>query len=72
MLTESIDQYVAPLTVGIDAGGTRVRARCVDAAGRVVGVGHGGPGNALSVERAVLVRTLEQTVAAAVPAALRG
>ncbi|MGY0023174.1 N-acetylglucosamine kinase [Streptomyces sp. cg35] len=72
MLTESIDQYVAPLAVGIDAGGTRVRARCVDADGRLVGVGHGGPGNALSVERPTLVRNLEHALAAAVPAALRG
>ncbi|MEV1021644.1 BadF/BadG/BcrA/BcrD ATPase family protein [Streptomyces sp. NPDC050264] len=72
MLTESIDRYVAPLAVGIDAGGTRVRARCVDADGRLVGVGHGGPGNALSVERPALVRHLEQALAAAVPGALRG
>ncbi|GAA2288983.1 BadF/BadG/BcrA/BcrD ATPase family protein [Streptomyces kunmingensis] len=67
-----MDRYAAPLAVGIDAGGTRVRARCVDADGRLVGAGHGGPGNALSVERAALVRHLEQALAAAVPKALRG
>ncbi|MET9497482.1 BadF/BadG/BcrA/BcrD ATPase family protein [Streptomyces sp. NPDC006552] len=72
MLNESFDQYATPLTVGIDAGGTRVRARCVAADGRVVGAGHGGPGNALSVERDALVRHLEQALAAAVPTALRG
>ncbi|MFI7387627.1 N-acetylglucosamine kinase [Streptomyces sp. NPDC049813] len=71
MLNESITQYAAPLTVGIDAGGTRVRARCVAADGRVVGAGHGGPGNALSVERPAMVRHLAQAVGAAVPAALR-
>ncbi|MEV5609166.1 BadF/BadG/BcrA/BcrD ATPase family protein [Streptomyces sp. NPDC052225] len=71
MLIESIDQYVAPLVVGLDAGGTRVRARCEDADGRLVGVGHGGPGNALSVERAALVNNLAQAVKAAVPARLR-
>ncbi|MFJ9036480.1 BadF/BadG/BcrA/BcrD ATPase family protein [Streptomyces sp. NPDC102406] len=72
MLTESIDRYAAPLAVGVDAGGTRVRARCVDADGRTVGVGHGGPGNALSVERPTLVRHLEQALEAAVPLGLRG
>jgi N-acetylglucosamine kinase-like BadF-type ATPase len=72
VLTESIAHYAAPLAVGIDAGGTRVRARCVDAEGRVMGVGHGGPGNALSVERPALVRHLAQALEAAVPGALRG
>ncbi|MFI7340789.1 N-acetylglucosamine kinase [Streptomyces sp. NPDC050085] len=71
MLTESIDQYAAPLAVGIDAGGTRVRARCEDAEGRLVGSGHGGPGNALSVGRPTLVRNLEQALAQAVPEPLR-
>ncbi|MEU6395212.1 BadF/BadG/BcrA/BcrD ATPase family protein [Streptomyces sp. NPDC046939] len=65
-------RYAAPLAVGIDAGGTRVRARCVDADGRLVGTGHGGPGNALSVERPALVRHLAQALASAVPERLRG
>ncbi|WP_394435035.1 N-acetylglucosamine kinase [Streptomyces sp. SGAir0957] len=64
--------YAAPLAVGIDAGGTQVRARCVDADGRIVGTGHGGPGNALSVERPALVRHLAQALESAVPEKLRG
>lgn len=48
-----------------------MRARCVDAEGRLVGAGHGGPGNALGIERPVLVGNLAQALDAAVPAALR-
>ncbi|MGW1123246.1 N-acetylglucosamine kinase [Streptomyces tanashiensis] len=45
--------------VGIDAGGTRIRARVAEAAdGTVRGEGAGGPGNALSVAPADLERHL--------------
>ncbi|MBI1198595.1 MAG: hypothetical protein GC203_12090 [Phenylobacterium sp.] len=36
------------LLLGVDAGGTRCRARLADAAGRVLAEGHGGPANLLS------------------------
>ncbi|MFI8964726.1 N-acetylglucosamine kinase [Streptomyces sp. NPDC053493] len=49
--------------VGIDAGGTRTRARLADAAtGRTLGEGTGGPGNALSVPAAALVRHLTEAL----------
>ncbi|MGW5419106.1 N-acetylglucosamine kinase [Streptomyces sp. NPDC003943] len=49
--------------VGIDAGGTRTRARLADATtGRTVGEGTGGPGNALSVPADDLVRHLAQAL----------
>ncbi|MEU7110141.1 BadF/BadG/BcrA/BcrD ATPase family protein [Streptomyces sp. NPDC046182] len=54
--------------LGIDAGGTRIRARLADAAtGAVLGEGVGGPGNALSVAPADLVRNLAQALRGAVP-----
>ncbi|MFE0103393.1 N-acetylglucosamine kinase [Streptomyces sp. NPDC059009] len=61
-----------PFVVGLDAGGTRIRAYLGDAAGRELGSGHGGPGNALSVPRPELVRNLAAALDAAVPGALRG
>ncbi|MET9950838.1 BadF/BadG/BcrA/BcrD ATPase family protein [Streptomyces sp. NPDC006339] len=52
-------QYV----VGLDAGGTRTRARLAEAAtGRTVGEGLGGPGNALSVPAEALVRHLAEAL----------
>ncbi|MEU8620788.1 BadF/BadG/BcrA/BcrD ATPase family protein [Streptomyces sp. NPDC048623] len=54
--------------VGIDAGGTRTRARCADVAtGRVLGEGEGGPGNPLSVPADELVRHLSEALRGAVP-----
>ncbi|MEU6881249.1 BadF/BadG/BcrA/BcrD ATPase family protein [Streptomyces sp. NPDC046712] len=58
----------ASVVVGIDAGGTRIRARLADAAtGAVLAEGTGGPGNALSVGHAELVRNLAQALRGAVP-----
>ncbi len=59
------------LLIGIDAGGTRTRAYCADATGRLIGTGSGGPGNALAVAPDDLVRHLGEAIAAAVPAELR-
>ncbi|MFF5972748.1 N-acetylglucosamine kinase [Streptomyces sp. NPDC012769] len=57
-------QYV----MGVDAGGTRTRARLAEAAtGRTVGEGIGGPGNALSVPAEELVRHLAEAVRGALP-----
>ncbi|MFB7375665.1 N-acetylglucosamine kinase [Streptomyces sp. NPDC056222] len=54
--------------LGIDAGGTRSRARLADAAtGAVLAEGTGGPGNALSVPHADLVRNLTGALRGAVP-----
>ncbi|MFC9706011.1 N-acetylglucosamine kinase [Streptomyces sp. NPDC056943] len=54
--------------VGIDAGGTRIRARLADAAGGpAVGEGAGGPGNALSVAPAALARHLTDALREALP-----
>ncbi|MFJ3583761.1 N-acetylglucosamine kinase [Streptomyces sp. NPDC090127] len=54
--------------LGIDAGGTRTRARLADAAtGEVLAEGAGGPGNALSVARDALVRNLARALRDAVP-----
>ncbi|MEU4271607.1 BadF/BadG/BcrA/BcrD ATPase family protein [Streptomyces sp. NPDC026092] len=54
--------------LGIDAGGTRIRARLADAAtGGVVAEGAGGPGNALSVPPDALVRNLARALRDAVP-----
>ncbi|GAA3396908.1 N-acetylglucosamine kinase [Streptomyces roseoviridis] len=62
-MDESGIQRRAPHVVGIDAGGTRTRARLADAAtGRTVGEGAGGPGNALSVPEAALVRHLAEAL----------
>lgn len=56
------------VVVGIDAGGTRTRARCADAAtGTVLGEGAGGPGNALSVPAEELVRHLAEALRGALP-----
>ncbi|MEU7031205.1 BadF/BadG/BcrA/BcrD ATPase family protein [Streptomyces sp. NPDC046275] len=56
------------VVVGIDAGGTRTRARCADAAtGTVLGEGTGGPGNALSVPAEELVRHLAEALRGALP-----
>ncbi|WP_406434414.1 ATPase [Streptomyces sp. NBC_01589] len=68
MISESFEQ---PLVIGIDAGGTRVRAYCADARGRVVGMGDSGPGNALSVPPADLVRHLAQAMGTAAPEGVR-
>ncbi len=49
--------------IGIDAGGTRTRARLAEAAtGRTLGEGTGGPGNALSVPADALVRHLAEAL----------
>ncbi|WP_395575624.1 N-acetylglucosamine kinase [Streptomyces sp. BK79] len=61
-----------PLLIGIDAGGTRTRAYCADAAGRLIGTGDSGPGNALGVRPDALVRHLKQALTAAMPAEVRG
>lgn len=66
------------LVVGIDAGGTRIRAYLAEAdaaaggSGAVIGEGAGGPGNAMSVPRPELTRHLAAALGAAVPAELRG
>ncbi|MEV7276374.1 BadF/BadG/BcrA/BcrD ATPase family protein [Streptomyces sp. NPDC093111] len=63
-MNESGIQWV----VGVDAGGTRTRARLADAAtGRVLGEGAGGPGNALSVAPDALVRHLGAALRGALP-----
>ncbi|MEU2241806.1 BadF/BadG/BcrA/BcrD ATPase family protein [Streptomyces sp. NPDC018338] len=54
--------------VGIDAGGTRIRARLADTAGGpVLGEGAGGPGNALSVAPDALARHLTDALREALP-----
>lgn len=62
--------YSRPLVIGIDAGGTRSRARLASAGpdAAVLGRGSGGPGNALSVARADLTRHLADAIAGALPA----
>ena len=68
-MNESGIQAEAGLVVGIDAGGTRTRARLADAAtGAVLSEGAAGPGNALSVAPGALVRNLALALAGAVPA----
>ncbi|MFC8509282.1 N-acetylglucosamine kinase [Streptomyces sp. NPDC057411] len=63
-MNESGIQWV----VGVDAGGTRTRARLAEAAsGRVLGEGAGGPGNALSVAPDALVRHLVDALRGAAP-----
>lgn len=62
-----------PLVVGIDAGGTRIRAALAGARGAgLLGEGSGGPGNALSVGRAELTAHLAAALAQAVPVEARG
>ncbi|SDK29478.1 N-acetylglucosamine kinase [Streptomyces indicus] len=60
------------LLIGIDAGGTRTRAHCADAEGRLIGTGDSGPGNALGVQPDELVRHLSEAIAAALPEQSRG
>ncbi|MEV4945962.1 BadF/BadG/BcrA/BcrD ATPase family protein [Streptomyces sp. NPDC053755] len=61
------------VVVGLDAGGTRTRARLADAAtGETLGEGASGPGNALSVPRDALARNLAAAVGRAVPRGRRG
>lgn len=63
-MNESGIQWV----IGVDAGGTRTRARLAEAAtGRVLGEGVGGPGNALSVAPELLVRHLVAALRGAAP-----
>ncbi|MEU8764159.1 BadF/BadG/BcrA/BcrD ATPase family protein [Streptomyces sp. NPDC048659] len=63
-MNESGIQWV----VGVDAGGTRTRARLAEAAGgRVLGEGAGGPGNALSVPPDALARHLAEALRGALP-----
>jgi len=66
--------YSQELVIGIDAGGTRSRARleAAEPGGPVLGQGSGGPGNALSVGRAELTRHLGEAVAGALRGAPRG
>jgi N-acetylglucosamine kinase-like BadF-type ATPase len=61
--------YNRPLVVGIDAGGTRIRAVLADAepGGAHLGAGTGGPGNALGVARAELTAHLTAALTRAVP-----
>lgn len=69
-MSESISR---PLVIGVDAGGTRVRARLAEArGGAVLGEGTGGPGNAMSVERDALTRHLTAALTGAVPPGLGG
>ncbi|MFI0721252.1 BadF/BadG/BcrA/BcrD ATPase family protein [Streptomyces sp. NPDC021224] len=65
--------YNRRLVVGIDAGGTRIRAALAAAEpdGALLGTGSGGPGNALSVGRAELTAHLAAALAQAVPPAAR-
>ncbi|MFI6942416.1 N-acetylglucosamine kinase [Streptomyces sp. NPDC050418] len=77
MLSESINHDLAAspdryVLLGLDVGGTRTRAYCADATGRLIGTGEGGPGNPLSVKPDDLVRHLSAAMTAAVPAGLRG
>ncbi|MET9435313.1 BadF/BadG/BcrA/BcrD ATPase family protein [Streptomyces sp. NPDC006551] len=66
-MSESGIQTEAELVVGIDAGGTRIRARlAVASTGETLGEGTGGPGNALSVPRDGLVRNLAAALTGAV------
>ncbi|MER8045092.1 BadF/BadG/BcrA/BcrD ATPase family protein [Streptomyces sp. NPDC094032] len=63
-MNESGIHYV----IGVDAGGTRTRARLAEAAtGRVLGEGAGGPGNALTVPPDALVRHLGEALRGALP-----
>src|SRR5882757_1249506 len=66
--------YSQELVIGIDAGGTRSRARleAAEPGGPVLGQGSGGPGNALSVGRAELTAHLTEAVAGAVRGAPPG
>ncbi|MFI0942449.1 N-acetylglucosamine kinase [Streptomyces sp. NPDC021020] len=65
--------YNRRLVVGIDAGGTRIRAALAAAepGGALLGTGSGGPGNALGVGRAELTAHLTDALAQAVPPAAR-
>ncbi|MGW5350421.1 BadF/BadG/BcrA/BcrD ATPase family protein [Streptomyces sp. NPDC004031] len=65
--------YNRRLVVGIDAGGTRIRAALAAAepGGALLGTGSGGPGNALSVGRVQLTAHLAAALAQAVPPAAR-
>lgn len=56
------------LLLGIDAGGTRCRARLADARGRVLGEGHGSAANVLS-DPAGAWTSVEQSITAALRAA---
>lgn len=58
--------------LGIDAGGTRIRAVLATEAGTVLGQGLGAAGNALSVPPAELAERLLTALRAAVPAAAVG
>lgn len=54
--------------LGVDAGGSHCRARLADAAGRVLGTGHGGPANmriGAAAIGAVLNHVIDQALAAA-------
>ncbi|MEV5970700.1 BadF/BadG/BcrA/BcrD ATPase family protein [Streptomyces sp. NPDC051921] len=67
-MNESRIQHGGEGVIGIDAGGTRTRARLADAAtGRTLGEGTGGPGNALSVPEDALARHLAEALRGAVP-----
>ncbi|MFF9014238.1 N-acetylglucosamine kinase [Streptomyces sp. NPDC014870] len=62
------ESRIQECVLGVDAGGTRIRARLADAAtGAVLAEGAGGPGNALSVPAAALVENLARALAGAVP-----
>src|SRR5882757_4834615 len=66
--------YSQELVIGVDAGGTRSRARleAAEPGGPVFGQGSGGPGNALTVGRAELTAHLTEAVAGALRGAPRG
>jgi N-acetylglucosamine kinase-like BadF-type ATPase len=63
MLISDVPETMAPVVVGIDAGGSTTRARAL-AGGRVIFEGRGGPGNPLAAR--------PETLAASYQAALAG
>jgi len=60
----------APLFIGIDGGGTHCRARLVDATGKTLGEGQGGPSNARLDSRLVMHSILTASRGAAIAAGL--
>ncbi len=51
--------------LGVDAGATKTTVACVDAGGRLIGYGEGGPGHHLHVGVAGLVRSLQEAISRA-------
>ena len=62
----------ADLYAGIDAGGTSTRCLIADRHGRVLGLGHGGPGNSLLRGEEIALRSLTDAVQDAMPGMATG